>query len=163
MTARQVIICFALLSVVLPAMVLTNLAHPLVSAVPDRPLFTGATLDHRTRALFQRACQNCHSDNTQWPWYSRVSPVHFIIAKDIENARRHVNFSNWESYPPARKRDLLARIGSLARTAQMPLPRYIWLHPEAVLSSSERQQIYDWTRAERKRLRQDSTIPFQLK
>jgi glycine/D-amino acid oxidase-like deaminating enzyme len=104
-------------------------------------------------ALFQRACQNCHSENTQWPWYSRIPPVSWVIGRDVDDARRHVNFSNWDSYWPEQQEEFLTRIGSAARTGQMPLPRYTLLHREAVLASQERQQIYAWSRAEKKRLR----------
>jgi hypothetical protein len=145
----------ALLSLALPALVLTHLARSSVMPVQEKPLFPGAKIDPATLALFQRACQNCHSENTQWPWYSRMPPASLLVTRDIENARRHVNFSNWEAYAPERKRDLLARLGSLVRSGQMPLARYTWLHREAALTLPERQQIYEWTRRERKRLRED--------
>jgi len=70
----------------------------------------------------------------------------------MSDARNHLDMSNWEGYSRDKQRDLLSRIGSLARTGQMPLPRYLWLHREAVLTPEERQRIYEWTRSERKRL-----------
>jgi len=103
--------------------------------------------------LFQRACQNCHSQNTQWPWYSRIPPAFWVIRKDVYEARRHVDFSNWNSYFPEQRDDFLTRIGLAARTGRMQLPRYTFLHHEAVLATQERQQIYEWSRAEKKRLR----------
>ena len=127
--------------------------HPNPDPAHVTPLFPGARIDNPTLHLFQRACQNCHSENTRWPWYSRVPPATWMIARDINNARRRVNFSRWDSYPPDEQEKLLTRIGAAVRTAQMPLPRYMFLHREAVLTGPERQQIYDWTRAERKRLR----------
>ena|SRR5258708_26167940 len=84
-----------------------------------------------TLALFQRACQNCHSENTQWPWYSRIPPASWKIRKDVDDARRHVNFSNWDSYGPKEQEEFLTRI----------------------LTPQERQKIYEWSRAEKKRLR----------
>jgi hypothetical protein len=76
-----------------------------------------------------------------------------VIGKDVDDARRHLNFSNWDSYRPEEQEEFLTRIGSVARTGQMPLPRYTLLRREAVLASQERQQIYEWSRAEKKRLR----------
>jgi hypothetical protein len=133
-------------------MTLTGLAlHP-APPPANKPLFQGAQIDAPTLALFQRACQNCHSENTQWPWYSRIPPASWMIAKDINEARSHVNFSNWGSYRADEQAVFLTQIGVNARTGRMPLPRYTWLHREAVLSPQERQQIYEWTRAEKKRL-----------
>jgi hypothetical protein len=136
------------------AVTLTGLAlHIEPPPAHAKPLFQGAQIDGPTLALFQRACQNCHSENTQWPWYSRIPPASWMIGKDVYEARRHVNFSNWNSYPPEEREDFLTRIGLAARTGRMPLPRYTLLHREAVLASQERLQIYEWSRAEKKRLR----------
>lgn len=151
----RVFIIASLLAVVLFAITLTGLAlHPEPSPAHAKPLFKGAQIDGSTLALFQRACQNCHSENTQWPWYSRIPPASWMIEKDVDDARRHVNFSNWDSYYPEEQEEFLTQIGSAARTGQMPLPRYTLLHREAVLSSQERHQIYEWSRAEKKRLRE---------
>ena len=73
-----------------------------------------------------------------------------MIGKDVYDARRHVNFSNWNSYRPDEQEDFLTRIGIAARTGRMPLPRYTLLHREAVLAPQERLQIYEWSRAEKK-------------
>ena len=64
-----------------------------------------------------------------------------------------MNLSHWDNYLPDRQEELLTRIGNVTRTGRMPLPRYTWLHREAVLAPEERRQIYEWSRAERKRLR----------
>jgi hypothetical protein len=142
---------------------LATIALLALSPVPppgrSQPLFAGALVDPPTLALFQHACQDCHSENTVWPWYSRIPPASFMIRRDIDDARRHVDFSRWDSYRPQEKEELLTRIGSVVRSGQMPLPRYTVMHREAALSARERQQIYEWCRAERKRLRA-SVRPF---
>jgi hypothetical protein len=141
------------LTVGLFAVTLSLLAlHP-EAPVPSKPLFQGAQIDPSTRALFQRACQDCHSDNTKWPWYSRIPPMSSMIGKDVDEARRHVNFSHWDSYRPDEQEEFLTRIGNNTRIGQMPLPRYTLLHREASLAPQERRQIYEWSKAERKRLR----------
>ena len=151
----RIFIAALLLAGALFAVTLTGLAlHPEPPPARAKPLFQGARIDGPTLALFQRACQNCHSENTRWPWYSRIPPASWVIGKDVDDARRHVNFSNWDSYRPEEQEELLTRIGSVVRTGQMPLPRYTLLHREAVLALQERQQIYEWSRAEKKLLRQ---------
>jgi hypothetical protein len=119
----------------------------------NKPLFQGAQIDVPTRALFLRACQDCHSENTRWPWYSRLPPASWMISKDINEARHQVNFSAWESYRADERAEFLTRIGGMVRTGLMPLPRYTLLHRDAVLTEDDRRQIYEWSRAERKRLR----------
>jgi len=144
----------SLLAAALFAVALTGLApRPEPPPTNGKPLFQGARIDEQTLALFQRACQNCHSENTRWPWYSRIPPASWVIGNDVHAARRTVNFSNWPSYRPEEQEDLLTRIGTAARTGRMPLARYTLLHREAALALRERLQIYGWTRSEKKRLR----------
>jgi hypothetical protein len=150
----------SLLAVALLAVTLTGLAlHPEPLPAHGKPLFQGAQIDQSTLALFQRACQNCHSENTQWPWYSRIPPASWMIGRDVYEARRHVDFSNWNSYFSEEREDFLTTIGLAARTGRMPLPRYTLLHREAILSSKERLQIYEWSKAEKKRLRAAEARP----
>ena len=112
-----------------------------------------AQIDPQTLAIVQRACQNCHSEQTQWPWYSHVAPVSWLIARDVKEARSHMNLSRWPDYSVDERMLLLSAIGSAVRNNAMPVQRYLLLHPEARLSDGERQQIYRWTRAERIRLK----------
>jgi len=123
-----------------------------------------AQIDSETLALFERACQNCHSERTEWPWYSHIAPVSWLIARDVQQARLHMNLSRWQEYSSDERLGLLSEIGSAVRNRQMPKQRYLLLHPEARLTDKERLQIYEWTRTERSRLRmrQSQATPLQL-
>jgi hypothetical protein len=81
-----------------------------------------------------------------------------LVARDVQQARSHMNLSQWQDYSTDDRLRLLSAIGSAARNHVMPPQRYLLLHPEARLSDLERQQLYRWTRTERSRLRTpDST------
>jgi hypothetical protein len=96
---QRIFIASSLIAAALFTLTVTGLAlHPEPLA-HGKPLFQGAQIDEPTLALFQRACQNCHSENTQWPWYSRIPPVSWMIGKDIYVASRQVNFQV-ELLPP---------------------------------------------------------------
>jgi cytochrome c len=114
--------------------------------------------DPRALTLIEKACQNCHSQRTEWPLYSYVPPVSWAVEKDVADARQHMDLSRWDQYSTDQRRDLLARIGSEVRNHQMPLPRYLLLHPEARLSEAEIQIIYEWTKAQRRAIRSQSGI-----
>jgi cytochrome c len=109
--------------------------------------------NQHVRALLERACQNCHSQQTKWPAYSYLPLVSWALERDVAEARRHMDLSRWDRYSSEEKRDLLARIGTKVRNRQMPLRRYVLLHPEARLSESDIQAIYDWTKVQRRALR----------
>jgi hypothetical protein len=86
----------------------------------------------RTRELAVRACFNCHSDQTVWPWYADVAPVSWFIEFDVEAARSVVNFSEWN-----RSYDLALYSGQSIRTGNMPPIKYRMAHPEADLTEQE--------------------------
>jgi hypothetical protein len=125
----------------------------------QEPVLRDAQIDSRTLTLFERACQNCHSARTEWPWYSHVAPVSWLLARDVQQARQHMNLSRWQAYSAEDRLGLLSEIGSAVRNREMPVQRYLLLHPEARLTDTERQQIYEWTRTERSRLTTNSRTP----
>jgi hypothetical protein len=117
-----------------------------------QPILPGAQIDPETLAIVQRACQNCHSEKTEWPWYGHVAPVSWLLARDVQQARSHMNLSRWQDYSSDDRLRLLSEMGSAVRNREMPVQRYLLLHPEARLTNMDRQQIYRWTRTERSRL-----------
>jgi Haem-binding domain len=132
-----------------------SLLHPFRSpAIPgtQHTILRGARIDPETLALFRRGCQNCHSQQTEWPWYSHVAPVSWLLARDVQQARLHLDLSQWQEYTPDERLRLLSEIGSAVRNRAMPIQRYLLLHPEARLSAAERQTVYRWTRTERSRV-----------
>jgi Haem-binding domain len=132
-----------------------SLLHPYgTAATPGshEAIFQGAQVGPEMLAIFERACQNCHSERTEWPWYSHVAPMSWLIARDVQQARSQMNLSRWQDYSSDDRLTLLSAIGSAVRNREMPLPRYTLLHSEARLTGQERQQIYQWTRTERRRL-----------
>ncbi len=92
-----------------------------------------------TRLLAQRACFDCHSNETVWPWYSYVAPVSWMVVKDVHEGRRVFNFSEWTAEQQAASQPEEAV--ELVSKNLMPLPYYIILHPEADLTSLEKGQL----------------------
>src|SRR3990172_9489640 len=97
-------------------------------------------------ALLQRACYDCHSNETRWPWYSRVAPVSFLIARDVTEGRRELNFSTWSQYNERRKSRKLKEIAEQVEQGKMPQWYYVSLHPDAKLSPADRQLIIKWAK-----------------
>lgn len=91
-----------------------------------------------TRALAQRACFDCHSNETVWPWYSNVAPVSWFVANHVFDGRRRLNFSQWDQ-PNADQDDITDVIAS----REMPLWSYLPMHPEARLTDAETQALID--------------------
>jgi hypothetical protein len=110
-------------------------------------------------ATLNRACTDCHSHETRWPWYSHVAPASWLIAHDVEEGREHLNMSEWARYGNEDKALRLGEICKELRSDAMPLPRYRRLHPEARLSQEEKEAICAWTRGESQRLLSQISSP----
>ena len=98
------------------------------------------------QAIFQRACYDCHSNETQWPWYSYVAPMSFLIARDVTEGRRELNFSLWSQFNERRKARKLKEIVEQVEKGKMPQWYYVALHPDAKLSPADRDLIIKWAR-----------------
>jgi hypothetical protein len=97
--------------------------------------------DPGTAAIIQRACQDCHSNSTVWPWYSRIAPVSWLIAGDVKEGRAHLNFSEWSYYGPDMSMMKLKQICGEVKEGGMPLWQYRLLHPAARLSQQDIEQL----------------------
>jgi len=91
----------------------------------------------KTREIANRACFDCHSNYTRWPWYSYVAPMSWMVADDVKRARKELNFTEWD---PSMQE---SRIVEVIQKGDMPLPRYLMLHPEARLSDADKKALID--------------------
>lgn len=96
-------------------------------------------------AILNRACLDCHSHNTRWPWYSQVWPVSAMVVRDVQQGRLHMNFSNWRGLSPDATRQRMAGVCEEARKGDMPPRYYLPLHRQARLSSSDVSTLCAWT------------------
>jgi hypothetical protein len=88
-------------------------------------------------SVLDRACSDCHSNETVWPRYSQVAPISWLLARGVTQGRRALNFSEWGSYSPGAQHALLARSCQDATQGTMPMRPYLLLRPEARLSTSD--------------------------
>ena len=91
-------------------------------------------------AVLDRACRDCHSNRTVWPWYTQIAPVSWLMASGVSKGRKAVNFSEWAAYSPEQQRMLLAVSCDDATSGKMPGP-YTLLHPETRLSAQDVETI----------------------
>ena len=92
-----------------------------------------------TRALVERACFDCHSNETAWPWYAQLSPMSLMIQQDVLAGRQALNFSEWD--PACCTQTEIDALAEVVGKDRMPLPYYLILHPEAQLSSTEEGEL----------------------
>jgi len=98
-----------------------------------------------------RACGNCHSNETRWPWYSQMAPISWWIENHVREGRAELNFSQWPTYSLRRKRDQLESICGVISMGKMPPATYQAVHPEARLAAGDKEAVCAWAKAEIKR------------
>lgn len=94
--------------------------------------------------ILRTTCYDCHSNETNYPWYSYVAPVSWLISRDTKLGRAELNFSIWESNDKMKKAKLLSDIVEEVSDGGMPMAIYPLMHPEAKLTKADRQMIVDW-------------------
>jgi len=100
----------------------------------------------------ENSCFDCHSDRTNWPWYSKISPVVYLIKSDVDEGKEHLNFSLWGDYDKSRMLDKLDGIETQVQDDEMPMSIYLPLHPKAKLTENDKKNIIEWARSSKDQL-----------
>ncbi len=95
----------------------------------------------QTEALAARACMDCHSSETNWPWYSYLAPMSWLTTLHVEQGRAQYNLSQLDALPSFRKNMLAEQIAEQIRSGMMPPKDYLLLHPDAQLTDAEKDQL----------------------
>jgi hypothetical protein len=95
--------------------------------------------------IIDRSCRDCHSNETRWPWYSNVAPMSWVLINHVAHGRDHFNYSEWATYSEDDQDKLLGSVCSLTRKGRMPLPSYLWIHRDAVLSAADIDTLCAWS------------------
>ena len=99
------------------------------------------------KQILERSCNDCHSNLTKWPWYSNVAPASWLVAYDVNEGRSQLNFSEWGTYNITDQIDYLDQINKMVKKGNMPLGKYLLLHPEAKLTDAEVDLVCKWANA----------------
>jgi hypothetical protein len=102
------------------------------------------TIPDTVHNILVRKCYDCHSNHTNYPWYFNLQPVAWWLSNHIREGKSELNFSEFSNYPETKANHKLEEIGEVVRDASMPLKSYTTLHPEAVITSEEKEAIFAW-------------------
>lgn len=97
------------------------------------------------KSILKVACYDCHSNETVWPWYSKIAPVSFLIADHVNEGRRHLNFSTWGDMYTSRQKEYKKEIWREIENGKMPISNYALLHPKSKLNPEQLHLIKKWT------------------
>jgi len=97
-----------------------------------------------TLKILEKSCFDCHSNNTDYPWYSKIQPVRYFLDNHIREGKNMLNFSEFGNYSERRKRNKIRSIISQIQEGKMPISTYTIIHREADLSNQDKKIIIDW-------------------
>lgn len=138
------ILAFALLQFTNPPRTNPPVVHDLMAGTAPPPQIAVA---------LHASCYDCHSYETRWPWYSRVAPMSWQIAKDVNDGRENLNLSDWPANDPKRAAKKLEDMSEEIDYSEMPPKKYTLIHKDARLAESQRKELTGWLDAEAARLK----------
>src|SRR5580692_698025 len=117
-----------------------------LSADTNKDVSTLYNVPDDVKTILQRACNDCHSNKTVYPWYAEVQPVKWWLNNHIVDGKRHFNLNNFTSLKVAVQKKKMEECMEQIKKNEMPLDSYTWIHKDAILSEADKQTIYTWCR-----------------
>ncbi|MDC0008235.1 heme-binding domain-containing protein [bacterium] len=96
------------------------------------------------KSILQQTCYDCHSNNTNYPWYNNIAPVSYWLADHVKDGKKHLNFSDWENYSAKKAAHKLEETAEMVGEGSMPLKEYTWTHETARLTEEQRKAVVAW-------------------
>jgi cytochrome c553 len=111
--------------------------------------------------LLKTSCADCHSNNTVYPWYSKVQPVAWWLANHVNEGKKELNFSEFGTYSPKKQAHKLKEVIEQVKEGEMPLNSYTWVHKNATLTDDQKLAISSWAEALRKEIAAKNNLDLE--
>ena len=98
------------------------------------------------KEILKKACNDCHSNLTVYPWYSEIAPVSWYLASHVNEGKEYLNFSEWTAYNKFQKEHILSNFDEVLDKHQMPLKSYLIMHKEATLTKEQIEVLKKWVK-----------------
>ena len=129
-------------------LVIIQFIHPARNAnatVTPRDIAVMYPMPDSVHMILQKACNDCHSNNTRYPWYNNMQPVAWWLNDHINEGKRELNFSEFGSMAPAKQVKKLKKVAQEVQKGGMPLSSYTLIHKDAILTDGEKNILIDWS------------------
>jgi hypothetical protein len=99
------------------------------------------------KTILSKACNDCHSNNTQYPWYSKIQPVHWWLNKHVIDGKKHLNYDEYTNKSLRYQFHKMEETVEMVKDGAMPLDSYTWMHKDAILTEDEKNKLVAWANA----------------
>ncbi len=97
--------------------------------------------------IFKKACNDCHTNNTVYPWYSKIQPVAWWLNEHVEDGKKEFNMNEFATFKLRKQFRRIGQVEELVKKGEMPLKSYTLIHRDAILTDVEKQTLYDWSKS----------------
>ena len=127
-------------------------ARNIASGTPMNFIGNAYTIPAELKPILEKACNDCHSNNTRYPWYNKIQPVAWWLNMHVRDGKAHLNFDDFLSYIPKKQDKKMAEVIKEIKEGGMPLKSYTWIHTDAKLTMPEKTLLMDWAANVRKEI-----------
>jgi hypothetical protein len=113
---------------------------------------------NEVKVILNKACNDCHSNNTKYPWYSNFQPVAWWLDHHVNEGKGEINFDEFLTYPPKKARHKMEEVNEMIKEGEMPLNSYTWVHKDAVLTQAEKLVLAEWAVATMKTIETENNL-----
>lgn len=131
----------------LAALIIIQFIHPKKNkAEGSQPNYIGNNFSVPTdvKTILEKSCNDCHSNNSNYPWYANLQPVHWWMEKHIKDGKKHLNYDEYTSRPLRYQYHKMEETIEMIKEGEMPLNSYTWTHKDAKLSEEEKTKLISW-------------------
>jgi hypothetical protein len=129
------------------AFVIIQFIHPKPNrSTGDQPNAVGKvyTVPENVKGILAKACNDCHTNNTRYPWYSKIQPVDWWLDSHIKEGKTKINFDEYTNKPLRYQYHKMEETIEMVKDGNMPLKSYTWIHKDAILTTDEKDQLINW-------------------
>lgn len=131
----------------LVALIIIQFIHPKKNkAEGSQPNYIGNnfTVPADVKTILEKACNDCHSNNSNYPWYANLQPVHWWMEKHIKDGKKHLNYDEYTNRPLRYQYHKMEETIEMIKEGEMPLNSYTWTHKDAKLNEEEKTKLISW-------------------
>ena len=135
------------------ALVLIQFIHPKKNnseGIQAHYIGSSFQVPEKVKEILDKACNDCHSNNTNYPWYTRIQPIHWWLNHHIQEGKGHLNFDEYTNRNLRFQYHKMEELDEQVSEGEMPLTSYTWAHKEAILTEAEKKELLNWAAAIRK-------------
>lgn len=139
-----------ILLVLLAALIVIQFIHPKKNNIEGpQPNYIGNifNIPEDVKTILAKACNDCHSNNTRYPWYANLQPVHWWLENHIKEGKKKINYDEFTHRPLRYQYHKMEETIEMVKEGEMPLNSYTWTHKDAKLTDEEKSKLTGWAQS----------------